>query len=91
MSPEQVRAKELDARTDLFSFGTVLYEMATGVLPFPGESAGVIFEAIEPHSNSSIRLNLDLPPELEDHRQVFGKRSQSRYQHASDVRTDLTG
>src|SRR5205814_4835460 len=66
MSTKQVRAKELDARTDLFSFGAVLYEMAAGARPFHGESTGVIFESIlnrEPVS--PVRLNPDVPPELE--------------------------
>jgi eukaryotic-like serine/threonine-protein kinase len=91
MSPEQVRAKELDARTDLFSFGAVLYEMATGALPFHGESTGVIFESILNRVPvSPVRLNLDLPAELERIiAKCLEKDRNLRYQHASDVRTDL--
>ena len=91
MSPEQVRAKELDARTDLFSFGAVLYEMATGAMPFHGESSGVIFKSIlDSVPPPPIRFNRDLPAKLEDIIfKALEKDRNLRYQHAADIRTDL--
>jgi len=91
MSPEQVRANELDARTDLFSFGAVLYEMATGTLPFRGESTGVIFNAIlERAPVPSVRINPEIPAKLEEIiNKALEKNRNLRYQHAVDMRTDL--
>jgi serine/threonine protein kinase len=91
MSPEQVRCEEMDARTDLFSFGVVLYEMVTGVLPFRGESVGLIAEAILSRAPvSPVRLNPDLPPKFEEIiNKALEKDRKLRYQNAADIRTDL--
>src|SRR4029077_1272803 len=91
MSPEQVRARELDGRTDLFSLGIVLYEMATGRVPFQGRSSGLIMDAILNRTPvSPVRVNPDIPPALQEViLRALEKDSNLRYQHAADMRVEL--
>jgi TolB-like protein/predicted Ser/Thr protein kinase len=91
MSPEQVRGKELDSRTDLFSFGAVLYEMCTGALPFRGDTNGTVFDSILNRAPvAPVRMNPDIPTKLDEViTKCLEKDRNLRYQHASEIRTDL--